>query len=330
VNNKLKKVYEEITTKLTMNRVKEPRMPFNWSINPYRGCTHGCSFCYARTTHSFLGLNADDSFQHHIFLKSNAAEALEEQLAKLSNKYRGDLGQVGQQVGLVAIGTATDPYQPVEAKAELTRECLKVLAKYRIPITITTRSPLILRDIDLLRHMNITSINVSINTLDSEITRNIEPATPFPLKRLEIVKELVSHGLPAGIFIAPILPYLTDSKDSLEELISTAKQHHAQFADPSVLRLNPEVKTWYLQTLKQHYPDLLPIYARLYPKRYSISIYNNIILQRVNTLLAKYHLSTKMPHRLDDAKLHRQVQVSIADVGQPAIEDVEEQLSFSF
>jgi DNA repair photolyase len=124
-----KKIYEEMTTKLTMNRVKEPRMPFDWSINPYRGCTHGCSFCYARTTHSFLGLHADDSFQHHIFLKSNAAEALEEQLAKLMNKFRGDLGQVVHQVGLVALGTATDPYQPVEAKAKLTRKCLEVLAK---------------------------------------------------------------------------------------------------------------------------------------------------------------------------------------------------------
>jgi DNA repair photolyase len=325
-----KKIYEEMMAKQTMNRVKESRMPFNWSINPYRGCTHGCSFCYARTTHSFLGLYADDSFQHHIFLKSNAAEALEAQLVKLMNKYRGDLGQVARQVGLVAIGTATDPYQPVEAKAKLTRECLKVLAKYRIPTTITTRSPLILRDLDLLRDMHITSINVSINTLDSDITRCIEPATPFPLKRLETVRELVSHGLPAGIFIAPILPFLTDSKESLKELISTAKQHQAQFAEPSVLRLDPEVKMWYFQTLKQHYPNLLPAYTRLYPKRYSISIYNNILMKRVHSLLAKYQLPKQIPYRSDDENRLQIEEVPVPNVSKHGKDTVEEQLSFSF
>ncbi|WP_228268274.1 SPL family radical SAM protein, partial [Klebsiella pneumoniae] len=142
-------------------------MPFSWSINPYRGCFHGCSFCYARATHRFLDMKADDSFQNHIFVKSNAAESLEKQLEKLAKKYGRNPDVLAQQVGLVAIGTATDPYQPVEGKAKLTRECLKVLAKYQVPTTITTRSPLVLRDLDLLRQMPIVSINVSISTLDN-------------------------------------------------------------------------------------------------------------------------------------------------------------------
>lgn len=239
------RVYESVAAKNTMNKVKEPRMPFDWSINPYRGCSHGCSFCYARATHTFLGMSADDSFQNHILLKSNAAEALELQLSKLARKHGGDLKRVAREVGLVAIGTATDPYQPIEAKSQITRECLKVLAAYQIPTTITTRSPLIVRDLDLLREMNITSINFSASTMDKEVTRRLEPETPIPEKRLEAVQQLAENGLTAGIFMAPILPYLTDSDESLNNLIVNAKQHRTAFVMPSILRLKPEVKEWW-------------------------------------------------------------------------------------
>lgn len=326
-----KRVYEEITAKQTMNRVKEPRMPFNWSINPYRGCTHGCSFCYARATHTFLGLNADDSFQNHILLKSNAADALEAQLAKLAAKNKGGLRHVARQVGLVAIGTATDPYQPVEGKAKLTRECLKVLAKYRVPTTITTRSPLILRDLNLLREMNITSINVSVNTLDHDVYKRLEPATPPPQRRLEVVQQLVENGLPAGIFIAPILPHLTDSPNDLEELIRAAKEHRVQYAVPSVLRLSPDVKVWYFQTLQQQYPKLLPAYAELYQTAYPNVDYVNPLMKQVRSLLRKYKLSDTP---LDSAA--RRIESEEAQhlgFNRPSADDVVprvEQLSFSF
>jgi DNA repair photolyase len=330
-----KKIYEEVTAKQTMNRVKAASMPFDWSINPYRGCAHGCSFCYARSTHTYLGMNADDSFQNHIFLKTNAAEALEAQLAKLVKKHRGDWREAARQVGLVAIGTATDPYQPVEAKAQLTRECLKVLAKYRIPTTITTRSPLILRDLDLLLDMHVTSINISVNTLDYEIYRRMEPASPFPLKRLETVQKLVEHGLPAGIFLAPVLPYLTDSDKQLEELVSAASQHRAEYLVPSVLRLAPEVKAWYFQTLRQHYPQLLPAYLKLYRMGYPDADYVKSLRRRVDQLLGKYQLSGDIKPRGDrlkqrpgefrDAPKHRLPREVSA---YPPMEA--EQLSFSF
>jgi DNA repair photolyase len=286
-----KKVFQEVTTKQTMNRVKEPRMPFDWSINPYRGCAHGCSFCYARSTHSFLGMKADDSFQNHILLKSNAAEALEAQLARLARKFQGDVRQLSEYVGQVALGTATDPYQPVEVKAMITRECLKVLRKYRIRTSITTRSPLILRDLDLLRGMRITSVNISVNTLDSELCRSLEPATPMPLKRLETVQVLVENGVPAGIFLAPILPYLTDSSDELERLIAAAKRHKARFVMSSVLRLTPEVKQWYFSTLEQRFPQMLPAYRKLYPGVYPGSHYVQPLMQRIGSMLVKYGLS---------------------------------------
>ncbi|GJM75493.1 hypothetical protein HMSSN036_77090 [Paenibacillus macerans] len=144
--------YEHIQTKTTLNRVKEEAMPFEWSINPYRGCGHGCSFCYARAFQTFLGRSAEDEFQFHISVKENAAEALERQLTALARKFAYDIEAVSRHVGQVAIGTATDPYQPVEAKEQITRECLKVLAKYRIHTSVTTRSPLVMRDIDYLRN----------------------------------------------------------------------------------------------------------------------------------------------------------------------------------
>lgn len=325
----VKKTYENITAKQLMNRVKEPRMPFDWSINPYRGCSHGCSFCYARATHTYLGLNADESFQNHILLKANAAEALEAQLAKLAVKHQGNLRAVAREVGLVAIGTATDPYQPVEGKAKLTRECLKVLAKYRIPTSITTRSPLILRDLDLLRDMHITSINVSVNTLNTDVYKRLEPATSPPRKRLEVVQRLVENGLPAGIFIAPILPYLTDAARDLEVLIKTATEHQVQYAVPSVLRLVPEVKVWYFQTLQQAYPELLPAYAKLYPSKYPNPEYVRPLMKRVESLLNQYGLSHES---LDQGQLANRFDQEYDKAGQMRGGSRREaqQLAFSF
>lgn len=319
-----KKTYEVMTAKQAMNRVKAPQMPFNWSINPYRGCAHGCSFCYARTTHTFLGFHADDTFQHHILVKSNVAEVLEAQLAKLAVKYQGNVGEVARHVGLVAVGTATDPYQPIEGRTKLTRDCLQVLSKYRIPTSITTRSPLILRDLDILREMNIVAINISVNTLNPDVLKRLEPATSPPRKRLEVVQQLVESGLPAGVFIAPILPYLTDSLDDLEALIKGAKEHRAQFAAPSVLRLSSEVKVWYFQAVQQHYPQFLADYAKLYASKYPDRDYTYPLMNRVRRLLEKYGLpSQSSEFRLRDGR-------SEQDEGARRPKREGEQLAFSF
>ncbi|HEX7065776.1 MAG TPA: radical SAM protein [Bacillales bacterium] len=311
--------YEELTAKQTLNRVKDPHMPFEWSINPYRGCFHGCSFCYARATHSFLGMEADDSFQNHIFVKRNAAEALKIQLAKLMRKFHGNREAVARRTGLVAIGTATDPYQPIEGKARLTRECLEVLVQYGVPVTITTRSPLILRDLDLLKKMNIVSINISISTLNSKVCRNLEPAAPYPARRLEIVRELMEHGVPAGIFMAPILPCLTDSAPDMEELIQAAQEHKARFVSPTVLRLAPEVKEWFFRMLKEEYPQLLSAYMGLYAGAYPNSAYVDTLMKRVTGLLEKYQFSGQGL----DRRYHRQLNRKSTD-------SQGEQLSFSF
>ncbi|MFC0329527.1 radical SAM protein [Paenibacillus sepulcri] len=294
-----KKIYEYAVAKQTLNKVTAKSMPFEWSINPYRGCTHGCSFCYARAFQSFIGREADDEFQNRITIKQNAAEALEAQLAKKAKKFGGDLDAAADQIGLIAIGTATDPYQPIEGKAMITREILKVLAKYRILTSITTRSPLILRDLDLLSEMRISSINISINTLRADVTRKMEPATPFPAKRLETVEALMKRDIRAGIFIAPILPCLTDSGRDLEQLIAAARDHGTAFAHASLLRLSPDVKTWYLHMLELHFPQLLAAYRNLFPGAYANRAYADQLMEMVHKLLEQYGLSGRPQRRRD-------------------------------
>jgi DNA repair photolyase len=264
-------------------------MPFDWSLNPYRGCQHGCSFCYARATHRFLDLACDDTFQHHILYKENAVQALEEQLKQMAG-FRHSL----HQMGLVAIGTATDPYQPIEGKLRLTRQCLELLARYQVPISITTRSPLILRDIDLLKKCNLVSINISINTLNREVWRMLEPASPHPKQRMKTVGRLVKESLPAGIFLAPIIPFLTDRGHDLEQVISSARAEGARFVMPSYLRLNaPEVKTWFMGILKQRYPSLIKHYKQLYQNNGLLPhTYRQRIDRHIETLLHQYQFSS--------------------------------------
>jgi DNA repair photolyase len=310
--------YEPVSCKTILNEVKAPSMPFEKSINPYRGCQHGCSFCYARSTHSFLGLEGDDTFQKHILLKSNAAEALEAEVLKQLRPGKGK-----KPIGRIAIGTATDPYQPIEGKMKLTRECLKIAAKYQLSISITTRSPLVLRDIDILKEVPITSVNLSINTLDQRVWRSMEPSTPSPMKRLETVQELMEAGIPAGIFMAPILPYLTDSPEGLHNLIQQASRHRAEFVMANFLRLSTrEVKVWFYQNLHQYYPELVKTYSALYGNAaHAPSSYREPIRKQIEIWLKQYHLSA---YKAYEAEKPAGLPVL------PAKETVPVQLSFSF
>ncbi|CAH0119786.1 hypothetical protein PAE9249_02294 [Paenibacillus sp. CECT 9249] len=285
------KEYEPITVKQTLTKVKEERMPFNWSVNPYRGCAHGCSFCYARGFQAFIDKGADDEFQNHIMLKMNAAEALEAQLSKLAVRFNHDIEAVSRHVGSVAIGTVTDPYQPAEGKAMLTRECLKVLAKYRIDTSITTRSPLILRDLDLLGIMPSVAVNISLNTLDGQLARKLEPGSPLPSKRLDTLERLSGHGVQTAVFMAPILPYLTDSADQMEAIFAAARERGASYVMTSLLRLSPDVKKWYYKTLREHFPEKLPAYRNLYTGRYAEDEYRQRIRSITEELRRKHKLS---------------------------------------
>ncbi|MFC4077060.1 SPL family radical SAM protein [Salinithrix halophila] len=270
--------------KSVLNRVTEERMPFDWSINPYRGCGHGCHFCYARATHTWLGFHTDDSFRNNIIVKRDAAEVLRSELKR--GKWKG---------GGIAIGTATDPYQQVEGKLGITRSLLEVLREYGIPVGITTRSPLILRDRDLLSTMRIHSINVSISTLDEEVWKKTEPSSPHPRQRLRMVRELTEAGIPAGVFLAPIMPFLTDSDEQLEEVIQEAAKQGAGFLLPSVLRLKPEVKDWFFRQIQPAFPRLYPHLVRLYEGAYAPEEYRCHVTEKVKRLAEKAGLLSRVP-----------------------------------
>jgi DNA repair photolyase len=279
--------YEKMVAKQVLNQVQEPHMPFRWSINPYRGCMHGCSFCYARASHTFLGHGADESFERHIYVKGNAADVLERELRLRLKRHKGDPLALRKDLSYVAIGTATDPYQSIEAKEKVTRACLQVLAEYQIPVSITTRSPLILRDLDVLRTLPVHSVNISVHTMDTQIWRTLEASSPSPARRLDTVAELNRHGIPTGVFLAPILPFLTDSLTSLGEVVRSSLEAKAKFVMPSVLRLSNEVRPWFLSVLQTHYPEQVRSYERLYAKASPPPFYTEAIKGRVQTLLTR-------------------------------------------
>jgi DNA repair photolyase len=221
-----------------------PDVPFDRSINPYKGCEHGCVYCFARPTHSYLGLSPGLDFETKIVSKPDAAARLEETLRKPS--YRCDV---------IALGANTDPYQPIERQLGITRSLLKVFDAFRHPVCIVTKSNLVLRDIDLLARLAArrqASVLISITTLDRELARRMEPRAPTPQRRLEAVAALTEAGVPAGVLAAPMIPGLNDAE--LERILEAAAAAGARGADYVLLRLPLEVKSIFSGWLEEHYP----------------------------------------------------------------------------
>lgn len=268
----------EITCKSAINRVQG--MPFEWSINPYRGCRHACVYCYARPTHEYLGMNGGNEFQEVIFAKVNAPEMVRRELGKKS--WRGDT---------VVIGTATDPYQQAESRYRITRGILEAFRDFRNPVSITTKSPMVLRDLDLLeelsRHADVT-VHFTVTTLDEALWRKIEPTTSKPHRRLEAIAALRARGIRAGVFLSPILPGLTDDGAHLDAVVAAAAAHDASFVWPGVLRLGPGISEYYLPFLKREFPHLLPRYHRLYPRNYAPGRYVQEIEAMVTDLRRRH------------------------------------------
>lgn len=250
-----KATYLEMPCKSALNAVKG--MPFRWSLNPYRGCVHACHYCYARASHPYLGFNADEEFETRIVVKTNLAEVLRRELARP--------GWTGEPV---AIGTATDAYQPVEGKYRLTRDVLAVMHSFRNPLSIITKSTLVLRDLDLLADLaRQTRVRVSftITTLDPELWRLVEPGTPPPASRLKVLAKLAAAGVPCGVNLAPVLPGLTDSEAAIESVAAAAREHGASRFWASPLRLAPLVKEHYFGFVARSFPELLRRYQLSYP-----------------------------------------------------------------
>src|SRR5918995_3030741 len=253
-------------------------------------CSHyGCHYCYARATHPYLGLDADEDFEKKIVVKTNMAEVL-----------RGELRKASWTRERVAIGTATDAYQPCEGRYRLTRHCLDALLDADTPVSIVTKSTLILRDLDLLTQLADgpgATVYFTITTLDPEHWRLIEPGTPPPLKRLAVLRRLADAGIPCGVFLAPILPGITDSVASIAAVAAAAKDHGAVSFGSAVLRLAPDVKEHYFSFVAETFPDLLPRYERAYAGTNISPEYQAAIERRVDRIRERYGFADDAMHR---------------------------------
>jgi DNA repair photolyase len=277
--------YIETTCKSALNRVSG--MPFRWSLNPYRGCLHGCHYCYARATHSYLGLNADDDFSNRIIVKTNMPEVLRRELRRPS--WEGER---------VALGTATDAYQPCEGRFRITRHALEALRDYATPVSLVTKSTLVVRDLDLLRelaHLPGTRVNFSITTLDPRLWRLVEPGTPSPMQRLRVMRQLAEAGILCGVFVAPVLPGLTDGDGMLEVLAVAAREHGASAIWASPLRLAPLVKEHYLTFLAESFPELLASYERAYSHADPPRAYGADLEDRLVRIRAEFGFTASVP-----------------------------------
>lgn len=234
----------EIKVKTVVNKNSSPDVPFSLSLNPYQGCEHGCIYCYARPTHAYLDLSAGKDFESQLFAKVNAAELLEKQFNKTN-----------YQAQTIALGMNTDAYQPMERQYKITRAILQLCLDYKHPISLVTKSSLILRDIDILAPMaklNLVHVMVSLTTLDNSLKASLEPQASSPAKRLSIVKTLTEQGVPCGVLMAPIIPKINDNE--IEAVVEAASLHGAISARYVFLRLPHEVKDLFSQWLEQNYP----------------------------------------------------------------------------
>ncbi len=251
--------FYEVRAKSILNRVPEAsRVPFRWTINPFRGCSHACVFCFARPTHRYLDFDAGRDFEREIVVKVNAPELLRAELAR--PKWQGEH---------VALGTNTDPYQWVEGRYKLMRGIWEAMRDAANPCSVLTKSPLLLRDLDLMREINERtefSAALSVPTLDEKAWRATEPHTPNPKARLEAVKELTRAGIRTGILVAPLMPGINDAPEQVEPIFELAAEAGAAYVSGIGLHLRGEVRDLFFEWLREHRPDLVPRYQQLYAR----------------------------------------------------------------
>jgi DNA repair photolyase len=275
-------IFEEIECKSVISRVNAQNFPFRWTLNPYRGCQHACTYCFARGTHEHLGYDAGRDFESRIIVKVNAADAL-----------RRDLARPGWRRERIAIGTACDPYQQAELKYGLTHRILRVLREFANPASITTKSPAVVRDADLLCALSgvaDVSVNFSIATLDEDVWKRIEPATARPQKRLDAMRLLTERGIRCGVMLAPVLPGLTDDPVSLRAVVEAAREHGASYVHDNVLYLRPGTKEWFMPFLREAYPHLAERYAKYYRGAYAPASYTGDVHREIERLRREYGL----------------------------------------
>jgi DNA repair photolyase len=280
--------YREEPCKAALNRVTG--MGFRWSLNPYMGCEHRCTFCYVRGFERRADRPWDERYGQSIRVKVNVAEVLARELRRSS-----------WQRELVAIGAATDPYQPAEGRYRLTRRCLEVLASARNPFSIVTRGPMIVRDVDVLQEASRRAdveVHFSIPTLDAEVWRKTELGTAPPRQRLRALQRLVGAGIKAGVGLAPILPGLSDGPESLAAVVRAAREAGATHIWCNLLYLKPGTREHFLEHLARDWPELLPRYQRLYRSAYLDKTASEPIRQRVTALRTELGIADRRALKL--------------------------------
>jgi DNA repair photolyase len=275
--------YQEVVCRSALNPVEG--MPFRWTLNPYRGCTHGCHYCFARRYQTQLELDSGDSFSSVIFVKVNFADVL-----------RRELDRPSWERELVALGTATDPYQPIEGHYRLTRRSLEALIDGRTPVGLVTKGPMVVRDRDLLADLGKRAgctVYISVPSVDEDAWRTLEPGTAHPLQRLRAVRELVEGGVNAGVLMAPIVPGITADFGKLERTIKAIADHGAVFAGANLLHLQGGTRDHFIRFLGREYPQLSAGYDRLYAGKYAPKAYADQVYGMIQVLQERYGLSKR-------------------------------------
>jgi DNA repair photolyase len=270
--------YQEVHCRSALNRVKG--MPFQWTLNPYRGCTHGCHYCYARRYHTQFELDAGDEFASVILVKVNVVDVL-----------RRELGKPAWRRERVALGAATDCYQPIEGRYKLMRGVLEALIAFSTPASVVTKGPMVVRDKDQLAELSRRadcSVYMSVPCVDEDVWRSLEPGTAHPLQRLRAVRELVDAGIRAGVLMAPIVPGVSSKPALLERTVKSIADHGARFIGCAVMHLQEGTRDHFMQWLSETHPDLVEGYERLYAGKYAPRGYRDAVQSLVGSLERKH------------------------------------------
>jgi DNA repair photolyase len=282
--------FHEVVSKSALNSVPGTALPFNWTINPYRGCTHACRYCFARPTHKYLELDQGLDFDQQIVVKTNVAEVLRRELARPSWSHEQ-----------VALGTNTDPYQRAEGRYRLMPGIIDALASSGTPLSVLTKGTLLRRDLDLLSaaaEQVPVGIGISLALGDEELRKHLEPGVPSVRGRLDLIRAIREAGLPCGVMVAPVLPWLTDSPEQLDDLFAELSAAGATGVTTLVLHLRPGVKEWFMTWLARDHPHLVSRYESLYAHgSYASPSYRNAFEEKARPLLNKHGFGKPSTHR---------------------------------
>ena len=281
--------YQEVTCRSALNRVKG--MPFGWTLNPYRGCTHGCHYCFARRYHTQFAMNAGDDFASVILVKQNFVDVLARELDKPSWTRE-----------MVAFGTATDPYQPIEGHYRISRGTIQALTVGRTPFGLITKGPMVVRDIDvLLEHARVSrhTVYMSVPTVDDDAWRQLEPGTAHPLQRLRAVRTLVDAGINAGVLMSPIVPGFSSAHGKVERTIKAIADHGARFVGCNVMYLQDGTRDHFMRFIAEQFPSMRPRFEKLYAKKYPPETYRKEVQAMVRVLQDRYGLRKRKEANVD-------------------------------